>query len=114
MQTVKTQPQSRVAAFLLGSPSPKASPPAYTFQDHAKRCAQAAQDRRVLVQHVQVRMHGATHCGKITGCWTTPDGVDLWRLNLNGPFLGVASLPVSKVTQCSGLDGRCMCAGEGN
>lgn len=82
----------------------------YTHADHAARCRQAAQACVVLKQFVQVRLAGASHCGRIAGAWTTADGLDLWTVELSGPYAGRCSLPVSKVTQCSGLDGRCVCA----
>lgn len=78
---------------------------------HSARCAEAARLRSVLVQYVQIRTRCGTECGKLAGLWTTPDGLDLWVIDTLGG--GRSHLPARNVTQCSGLDGRCLCAGEG-
>lgn len=87
-------------------------PDPYTFARHASRCAAAAHAGTPLVQFVQLRLSGTTACARIAGCWTTPEGSDLWTLDLIAPFCGRTSYPIHKTTQCSGLDDRCFCAGE--
>jgi hypothetical protein len=77
---------------------------------HARACGAAALARVVLVQHVQVRIHRVTHCGKIAGMWTTPDGADLWVVDLVDG--GRAHVAPRNTVQCSGIDGRCFCADE--
>lgn len=84
----------------------------YTHTDHAQRCRQAAVDRVVLIQFVQVKRKGATLCARIREAFTLPDGVDLWRVELIGPGMGLVSVAPKNVRQCSGLDGHCLCAGE--
>jgi|GEM_PF-5267869 len=84
----------------------------YTFADHARRCHEAAQRREVLVQFVQVKVSGATACGCIDDAWTTPTGIDFFRVELVQPFIGLSYYRPDRVRQCSGLDGRCACAGE--
>lgn len=84
----------------------------YTFAHHAKRCYEVAQAGQVLRQYVQVKVAGVTACGRIQDCWTTPEGVDLWRIALQPPHCGISSYTPSRVRQCSGLDGRCICARE--
>lgn len=86
--------------------------PPYTHEKHASRCLEAANDRVVLVQFVQAKKQSAVICCKILGAWTTPDGLDLWKLEELSFGLGVQHLPVKQTRQCSGLDGRCACAGE--
>lgn len=83
---------------------------AYTHSMHAARCRQAADQGVVLVQHVQARMMQTTVCAKIEGAWDTAEGLEMWKLSLLGPVTGVQSLPARRVTQCSGIDGRCHCA----
>ena len=83
--------------------------PSYTHADHARRCRLAAQSHEVLQQFVQVRMAGASCCGKIVNAWDTADGMAMWKIQFLGPVQGVWSIPVHRVTQCSGLDGRCVC-----
>jgi hypothetical protein len=88
--------------------------PPYTHDMHAALARLAAQDRVVLVQYVQARSRGASYCCTIYRPWFAPDGSPLWSLNsLDGshPFERVV-VPVRNVRQCSGLDGRCVCAGE--
>jgi hypothetical protein len=84
----------------------------YTFQDHAKRCYEAAKAGETLVQWVQVKQAGITACAVIDDAWTSPAGVDLWRVRLERPHFGLFYVPPSKVRQCSGVDGHCGCAGE--
>jgi hypothetical protein len=87
-------------------------PTPYTFKDHAKTCQEAAQRRVVLVQWVQARLGQITHCGRICEAWTSSDGLDLWKLETVSPRRSVMSVPTHKTTKCSGVDGRCVCAGE--
>jgi hypothetical protein len=86
---------------------------AYTHAAHAARCAGAAPGKALEPQHVQYTYHGCTQCAVILDGWTTPSGQDLWKLEMRGPQLvGTGWFPVHKTRQCSGLDGRCNCAGE--
>lgn len=102
---------SRVAMALLAAPD-HCPPPAYTHAVHATRCREAAQCRQVLRQFVQVKVFRVTQCARVVEAWTTSDGLDMWSLQLHGPFFGRASVPASRAVQCSGIDGRCVCAGE--
>lgn len=86
--------------------------PPYTHQTHAARCRAAAQESIVFTQFVQTRTMQISSCARIRAAWTTNDGVDLWQLELLGPVKGIGSFRTTKTTQCSGLDGRCTCAGE--
>lgn len=88
--------------------------PPYTHDHHAARARLAAAAGLVLEQFVQARSRGALHCCKIRYAWAAQDGAPLWLLDdLDGshPFERVV-VPVRNVRQCSGLDGRCVCAGE--
>lgn len=84
----------------------------YTHADHAQRCREAAQDRVVLIQFVQVRRRHVTLCARIREAFTLPDGVDLWRVELLYPGMGLVSVSPKLTRQCSGLDDLCRCAGE--
>lgn len=101
---------SPVASLLLSLPPSPLPPLPYTPDMHSARCAVAARARVVLVQHVQVSDRCGSQCGRIAGLWTTPDGVDLWVVDLLGG--GRTHVPARRVTQCSHLDDRCICAGE--
>lgn len=88
--------------------------PPYTHDHHAARARLAAAAGLVLVQFVQARSRGALHCCKIRYAWAAQDGAPLWLLDdldASHPFERVV-VPVRNVRQCSGLDGRCVCAGE--
>lgn len=87
-------------------------PVPYTHKDHAQACSKASQSREVLRVWVQVRPGQITHCGRIIEAWTTPDGLDLWKLETVSPRRSVMSVPANKTTRCSGVDGRCVCSGE--
>lgn len=84
----------------------------YTHAAHAARCRDAADSDVVLIQYVQTRSYQTSCCARIRNAWTTADGVDLWQLELLGPIRGIGSFGTKKTTQCSGIDGRCVCAGE--
>ncbi len=84
----------------------------YTHQLHASRCREAAQARHMLVQYVQSKRQGVTYCARISEAWTTPDGLDMWVLDLLSPEIARRHVPAKSVTQCSGVDGHCVCAGE--
>lgn len=84
----------------------------YTFAHHATRCMEAAHSRVVLIQFLKVKLRGVVHCARIKHAWTTPDGLDLWTVELLGPGAGQLSIPYKQTRQCSGVDGRCHCANE--
>lgn len=100
-----------MAAQLLASPPATGSPLPYTFDRHSALCTAAALAGNPAPKFVQVRSHGHTECGRIASNWITPDGVHLWVVDLLGG--GRAHATPRNVAQCSGLDGRCLCAGEG-
>lgn len=67
---------------------------------------------KIVPQHVQVKQGCITLCGQIVDAWSLPDGGgDFWKLRLLDGI--VRSVGVNRTVQCSGLDGRCSCAGEG-
>ena len=84
----------------------------YTHAMHAQACQQSATDRRSLTAFVQVRSAQTSCCAMIRDAWSTLDGQDFWKLQVVAPFSFTGSYPVKAVRQCSGLDGRCACAGE--
>jgi hypothetical protein len=101
---------SPVAQSLLAAPPATGTPEPYTLARHITvRQQNGAADR----QFVQVRDLGYRHtrCATIADMWTTPEGVDLWVCDLVGG--GRMHCHPNRTTQCSGLDGRCSCAGEG-
>lgn len=85
---------------------------AYTHADHAKACQTAAKQGVSLQAWVQVKTCGSAHCAHILDAWTTTDGADFWKVAVVQPKSFTGSFPVKAVRQCSGLDGRCACAGE--
>lgn len=89
--------------------SARTSPEPYTL---AKHISNFVPGTKAPVQFVQVRDLGykVTRCGRIRDLWTTPDGVDLWVIDLVDG--GRMHAHPSRATQCSRLDGRCICAGE--
>lgn len=84
----------------------------YTHATHAKACQNAARASITLQSWVQVKTSGSACCARIVDGWSAPDGGDFWKVQstLPRPFTG--SYPVRAVRQCSGIDGRCVCAGE--
>lgn len=84
----------------------------YTHADHAQACQKAAQAAQILQQWVQVKTSGSAHCARILDAWSTNDGQDFWKVQATQPLAFSGSFPVKAVRQCSGLDGRCACAGE--
>lgn len=98
---------SRVALALLASPPVPGTPEPYTLAKHVTNYVPGT---KRVPQFVQVRDGHVTRCGVIHDMWTTPDGVDLWIVNLlDGGRMHAAP---KRIAQCSGLDGRCTCAGE--
>lgn len=81
----------------------------YTHQMHAWRCREAAEHHQVLQQFVQARYGFTSCCARIVAAWDTPDGLQMWSLDLLGPIRGRLSI---RTRQCSGLDGHCPCSGE--
>lgn len=61
---------------------------------------------------VQVQISKVSHCARVREGWIANDGAFLWALDLLFPFRGRASFPEMRVRSCSGVDGRCLCAGE--
>lgn len=61
---------------------------------------------------VQVRRSGSACCAEVTGTWTPLGGHELYSLWLLTPFIGRTSSAPSDTRRCSGVDGRCVCAGE--
>ena len=98
-----------VAALVMAAPSPVGSPEPYTLARHITNFEPGTKAPR---QFVQVRDVGYRHtrCGVIRDLWTTPDGTDLWVVDLVDG--GRMHAHPSRTTQCSRLDGRCTCAGE--
>ena len=84
----------------------------YTHADHAKACQDAAQAHETLQQWVQVKTSGSACCARIVDAWSAPDGADFWKIEAKQPLAFTGSFPVKAVRQCSGIDGRCVCAGE--
>ena len=85
---------------------------AYTHAMHAKRCREAAKACEILQQWVQVKTSGSANCARLIDAWSTTDNVDFWKVAGTQPLAFTGSFPVKAVRQCSGLDGRCACAGE--
>lgn len=104
---------SPVALRLLALPDRPPPPVPYTHARHAAACGAAAADRRTLVAYVQVRLDHATHCARIIEAWTPDGGPDLWKLQTLSPIASIRSALAARCVQCSGIDGRCVCAGEG-
>lgn len=86
--------------------------PPLTHAQYARDIAQAAKARRPLRQRVQVSYGGAVVCGIILDAWDTPDGHEMWKVELTGVVRGTLSFPTSLVRKCSGVDGRCTCVKE--
>lgn len=88
-------------------------PQPYTLAQHAQRCRNAAEHGETLVQYVQLRRQETTWCGVVVGAWVAPNGEQLHALELLAPYpVRHTCAPAHRLTQCSGLDGRCLCAGE--
>lgn len=83
----------------------------YTHAMHARRCQEAAQAREVLRTYVQVKTCGLACCARLIESWTG-HGTDFFKVEGIWPFSFFGSYPAQWVRQCSGLDGRCACAGE--
>lgn len=102
---------SHVALMLLATPATPAPLPPFTHQAFMK-CHQFGPGAPRTPQYVQVKQGGYSICARIHDAWTAPDGTDLWNVVLVAPYVGKFSARVSRTVQCSGLDGRCTCAGE--
>lgn len=88
--------------------------PDYTHQMHAARCAEAARQRQILVQHVLAKRGPIVYCAVIKAPWTTPDGLDCWTLETLWPEKTRLTIPVRNVIQCGGEACSCLpapCAG---
>lgn len=102
---------SHVAVMLLGKPETPAPSPLPAFTHEAWR-ASRPMGGKIVPQHVQVKQGQTMLCGQIVDAWSLPDGGgDFWKLRLLDGI--VRSVGVNRTVQCSGLDGRCTCAGEG-
>lgn len=77
--------------------------------EYAAMCAQAAREKRPLVTHVQVRVFGHQRCATIRDAFSV-DGKDYFKVEVDG--VTTTGVPVAQVRKCSGLDGKCECAGE--
>lgn len=99
---------SAVALALLAASERPGSPEPYTLGKHISNFVPGA---KLVPQFVQVKDGLVTRCAVIHDNWTTPDGVDLWIVRLVDGG-GRMHVNPKRTTQCSRLDGRCMCAGE--
>lgn len=84
----------------------------YTHEDHAAACFKASQIGVTHKAWVQVKSNHSACCASVLGAWTASNGTDFWKVVAVQPLAFVGHVPVSMVRQCSGLDGRCVCAGE--
>lgn len=66
----------------------------------------------VNLKHVQVRVDTVTTCACVLDYWKTRDGVPMTKLELLDSWTGTGHFPNSRIKDCSGVDGRCRCAGE--
>jgi hypothetical protein len=89
---------------------PDAHTNCYTHAMHAKACALAASEKRVLKKYVQVSIDGVTECARIIDAWDMDGVKSMWKVRLIDGREN--NLPVRLVRSCSGEDGRCKCAGE--
>lgn len=62
-----------------------------------------------LTMHVQIKRTGCTLCGVVRDAFEARDGRGVYQVST---ILGTGWFPESHVRQCSGVDGRCECAGE--
>jgi hypothetical protein len=84
----------------------------YTHADHAARTVIAVYKGEPLgirTQHVQARVGQTVCCARIVDAWNTPEGGEMWSLDLLGPVHGRMSLPAYKVRKCAHVDGKCTC-----
>lgn len=105
---VQAPAPSRVAIALLAAPDRPGSPEPYTL---AKHISNYVPGTKVVPQFVQIKDGPIGRCAVIRDNWTTPDGVDLWIVQLVDGG-GRMHVHPKRTTQCSRLDGHCMCAGE--
>ena len=81
----------------------------YTHAMHAHRCHQMALERVATAGlRVQVQKRGVTYCGRIAGCWTTPDNVDCWTVETTSPQVSRFTVPVRQVRECGQADCTCL------
>lgn len=80
-----------------------------THAQYAKDCAEAAKKKQRLRQFVQVQHQGTVGCGVIVDAWDSPEGREMWKVDMLHPFSGRLSFPSIKVRKCSGVDGGCHC-----
>ena len=102
---------SHVAVMLLATEQASAPEPLPPFTHRAWQETRPM-GGKIVPQFVQVKQGRCmSFCGQIVDAWSLPDGGgDFWKLRL---LDGVQrSVSVNRTYQCSGLDGRCSCAGE--
>ena len=102
---------SHVAVMLLATeqaPAPEPLPP-FTHRAWQETRTMGG---KIVPQFVQVKQGRCmSFCGQIVDAWSLPDGGgDFWKLRLLDDVQ--RSVSVNRTYQCSGLDGRCSCAGE--
>ncbi len=100
---------SHVAVMLLATDQAPAPEPLPAFTHRAWQESRPM-GGKIVPQFVQVKQGHTVQCGQIVDAWSLPDGGDFWKLRL---LDGVQrSVSVNRTFQCSGVDGRCTCAGE--
>ena len=81
----------------------------YTHAMHAHKChSLAVQGVNLDRVRVLVQKRGITYCGRIAGCWTTPDGLDCWTVETSSPEIARFTVPVKQVRECGP---GCVCVG---
>lgn len=61
---------------------------------------------------VQTKLRGVTYCARLRHLWGDDQGKTWAALHLITPEVASTSVPESGTLPCSGVDGRCTCAGE--
>lgn len=61
---------------------------------------------------VQCKLRGVTYCARLRHLWGDDHGKTWAALHLITPEVASTSVPESRTLPCSGVDGRCTCAGE--
>ena len=83
----------------------------YTHAMHATKCQQLALARiNAAGLWVQVQKRNVTYCGRIAGCWTTPDNVDCWTVETVSPEVARFTVPCKQVRACGESD--CVCGAQ--
>jgi hypothetical protein len=71
--------------------------------------SKAAPNRQIFVQ---VRTCGTPHCAVVLDSSINPAGLEFLKLNVIQPLAFTGWYPQHATRPCSGVDGRCACAGE--